>query len=53
MTQAWRVFRMIDRPLGSRDIACRTGMSDNAAQKCICRLLAGGCIEFVAGSARR
>ena len=52
MTEAWRIFRLAERPIGSRDVACRTGMSDNQAQKCICRLLAAGCIEFIGGAAR-
>lgn len=52
LTEAWRIFRLAERPLGARDVADRTGMSDNQAQKCICKLLAGGCLEFTGGSKR-
>lgn len=52
MTEAWRAFRLAERPISSRDIAMRTGMTDNQAHKCISRLLCAQCIEFVGGSAR-
>lgn len=52
MSEAWRIFRTMPRPVSLRDIADRTGMREKEAGKCICRLKAAGCIEFVHGSAR-
>jgi hypothetical protein len=52
MSEAWRVFRTMPRPVSLRDLVDRTGMSANEAQKCICRLKAAECLEFVHGSAR-
>ena len=49
---AWTVFRNMPRPVDYKDIADRTGMDDNVAQHCICRLVKAGCIRFVRGSAR-
>lgn len=52
INEAWRIFRVMPRPVSLRDIADRTGMSDNEAAKCICELKAARCIEFSYGSAR-
>jgi biotin operon repressor len=52
MNEAWRIFRVTPRPVSSRDVSDRTGMSENEAQKCICRLRKAGCIELSHGSAR-
>jgi hypothetical protein len=49
---AWTVFRNMPRPIDYKDIADRTGMDDNEAQKCICRLVKAKCVRFVHGNAR-
>ena len=50
--QAWRVFKVVPRPVSLRDIADRTGMSEDEAKRCICRLKEAKCIVFAYGSAR-
>ena len=50
--QAWRVFKAVPRPVSLRDIADRTGMSEDEAKRCICRLKSAKCIVFAFGSAR-
>lgn len=52
MTEAWRIFRTMPRPVSLRDLVDRTGMGQNEARKCICKLKSAACIEFVYGSAR-
>lgn len=52
VNEALRVFDYLGRPADYRDIFVRTHMSENEAQRCICRLLKAGCIRFVGGSAR-
>lgn len=52
LDQAWRLFRLMPRPIDYRDIADRTGMSELVAQKCVCELRRRHCIVLVGGSAR-
>jgi hypothetical protein len=52
MSEAWRVFRCMPRPVSLRDLVDRAGMSADEAKKCICKLKAAKCISFVRGSAR-
>lgn len=52
LVSAWKLFHLMPRPIDYRDIADRTGMSDNQAQKCIGALVRRKCIVAVGGSAR-
>lgn len=52
MSEAWRLFRNMPRPVSLRDLVDRIGMSEAEANKCICRLSSAACIEYVHGSAR-
>src|SRR4051812_38711710 len=50
--EAWKVVKNMPRPVDYNDIADRTGMSVEEAQKCLCRLRKAECIELAHGSAR-
>lgn len=52
IVDAYRLFQVMQRPLGYRDISLRTSLTEQTAQKCICRLRKAGCIRFVSGNAR-
>lgn len=51
-SEAWRIFRVMKRPVSSRDISNHTGMDERLARRYIAKLLAAKCIEFVHGSTR-
>lgn len=52
LQSAWKLFHLMPRPIDYRDIADRTGMTDNRAQKCISELVSRKLIVAVGGSAR-
>lgn len=52
LQSAWKLFSLMPRPIDYRDIADRTGMTDNRAQKCISELARQKLIVAVGGSSR-